>query len=242
MAYSYSANLFYKNINKTISTNLDSAKWLGIAPVFSNEDNLIVDGAYVSALPATKTEVKTINKNFNNNNLPSDIRLFNEASEEFIKSDKIKEYQYLHIATHGFVNSEKPELSAIILSSNKAGGNDGVLYSGEIYNIELNSDLVVLSACETGLGKVSKGEGIIGLTRALLYAGTNNIIVSLWKVSDASTSELMINFYDELLENLHTTNHKFAYADYLRTSKLRLIKSKKFGHPFFWSPFILIGN
>ncbi len=241
-AYSYSANLFYKNIQKTIKNGTKTANWLGIAPVFKDVKSLVINDIYISALPATETEVKTINQNFKNKNLGSELRVFKEASEEFIKSDEVKKYKYLHIATHGFVNSEKPELSAIILADNKSGGNDGVLYSGEIYNLELNSDLVVLSACETGLGKVSKGEGIIGLTRALLYAGTNNIIVSLWKVSDTSTSELMIDFYNELLEKMDNGNPKFAYAEYLRTAKLNMIKDKKLGHPFFWSPFILIGN
>ncbi len=241
-AYSYSANLFYKNIQKTLSNGVGNEYWLGVAPVFNDAKKIVVNDMYISALPATEEEVKTIDQNFKKKNLVSELKVFNEASEEFLKSSAVKKYKYIHIATHGFVNSEKPELSAIILSGNKSGGNDGVLYSGEIYNLELNSDLVVLSACETGLGKVSKGEGIIGLTRALLYAGTNNIIVSLWKVSDTSTSKLMIDFYDELLEKIDAGSSKFAYADYLRISKLAMIKDKKLGHPFFWSPFILIGN
>ncbi|OQY03647.1 MAG: hypothetical protein B6I20_04570 [Bacteroidetes bacterium 4572_117] len=243
-AYSYSANLFYKNIQKTAENGINDSlqNWLGIAPVFNQKKNLVINDFYISSLPASETEVKTINRKFKNKNLISDIKVFTDASEEFLKSDEIKDYKYLHIATHGFVNSEKPELSGIILAPIKTGGNDGVLYSGEIYNLELNSDLVVLSACETGLGKVSKGEGIIGLTRALLYAGTNNIIVSLWKVSDNSTSELMISFYDNLLDKFKNGDNKFAYSNYLRESKLDMIKNKKFAHPFFWSPFILIGN
>jgi len=243
-AYSYSANLFYKNINRTTGAenSLAENSWLGIAPVFNNVKNLVINDVYISPLPATEHEVKTINQEFKRNNLPADYKIFNDASEQFLKSDSIKKYKYLHIATHGFVNSEKPELSGIILSGDKSGGNDGVLYSGEIYNMELNADLVVLSACETGLGKISKGEGIIGLTRALLYAGTNNIIVSLWKVSDNSTSKLMIDFYDNFLKENDRENTKFAYSDYLREAKLNMLKDKKFGHPFFWSPFILIGN
>ena len=243
-AYSYSANLFYKNIQKTIENgNRHSGdSWLGIAPVFNDVKNLVINDIYISSLPATEKEVKTINQKFKQKNIDSEIKVFNDASEEFLKSDAIKKYKYLHIATHGFVNSEKPELSGIILADNKSGGNDGILYSGEIYNLELNSDLVVLSACETGLGKVSKGEGIIGLTRALLYAGTNNIVVSLWRVSDNSTADLMIDFYDYFLKEREAENSMFAYSDYLRMSKLNMIKDEKFGHPFFWSPFILIGN
>jgi len=215
-AYSYSANLFYKNIQKTVKNgSTDEESWLGIAPVFINVKNLVVNDVYISSLPATEREVKTINQKFKQRNFKADIKVFKDASEEFLKSEVVKNYKHLHIATHGFVNSEKPELSGIVFADNKSGGNDGVLYSGEIYNLELNSDLVVLSACETGLGKVSKGEGIIGFSRALLYAGTNNIIVSLWKVSDNSTSDLMIDFYDDFLKNTERENLKFAYSDYL---------------------------
>lgn len=244
IAYSYSANLYYKNIKRTISrSNKTNEKaWLGIAPVFNNVANYTVNDFFITPLPGTEKEVKTIDNEFIKNNLPADIRLFDAANEAFIKSEAIKKYDYLHIATHGFVNSEKPDRSGIILANNKAGGNDGVLYTGEIYNLELDADLVVLSACETGLGKVMKGEGIIGLSRALLYAGTNNIIVSLWKVSDISTSKLMIDFYDNFLKDKYNTDLRFNYAKYLQQAKLKMIKENKFGHPFFWSPFILVGN
>ena len=221
---------------------LSNRAWLGIAPVFKDAKNLMINEFFITPLPGSELEVKTIDNKFIQQGLPADMRLFDDASEEFIKSEAIKKYSFLHIATHGFVNSEKPELSGIILSTNKAGGNDGVLYSGEIYNLELNADLVVLSACETGLGKVMKGEGIIGLSRALLYAGTNNLIVSLWKVSDVSTSKLMIDFYDNYLKHSYDNQQKFAYAKYLQQAKLKMIKENKFGHPFFWSPFILVGN
>lgn len=244
VAYSYSANLYYKNISRTMrrSNNAPEKAWLGLAPVFNNVNGMMINDFFVTPLPGTEKEVKTIGDDFIKYNLPADVVLFDKASEEFIKSEAIKKYDYLHIATHGFVNSEKPELSAIIMSPNKAGGNDGVLYTGEIYNLELNADLVVLSACETGLGKVMKGEGIIGLSRALLYAGTNNIIVSLWKVSDVSTSELMIDFYDNFLKGKDRSDLRFEYAQYLRKAKLKMIQANKFGHPFFWSPFILVGN
>ena len=245
IAYSYSANLYYKNIRRTMSLTDSSSteSWLGIAPVFKNENNLVINDFFVTPLPGSEKEVNTIENEFIKHGLPADVLLFQDASEAYIKSEAIKKYKFLHIATHGFVNSEKPELSGIIMSTNKAGGNDGVLYSGEIYNLELNTDLVILSACETGLGKVLKGEGIIGLSRALLYAGTNNLIVSLWNVSDISTSQLMIDFYANWLKNENSrTDFRFAYAKDLQTAKLKMIKENKFGHPFFWSPFILVGN
>ena len=105
------------------------------------------------------------------------------------------------------------------------------------YNLEFDADLVVLSACETGLGKISKSEGIIGLSRALLYAGADNIIVSLWKVSDESTTKLMVDFYSNLLEN------EIDKAKALHDAKLKMIEQGgTFAHPFFWSPFVLIGK
>lgn len=118
-------------------------------------------------------------------------------------------------------------------------GNDGILYMGEIFNLKLNSELMVLSACETGLGKYERVEGVIGLTRALLYAGTKNIIVSLWQVSDKSTEKMMIDFYKDYLNN-YDDLYEFNYS--LRSAKLKLIKEGKYAHPFFWSPFILIGK
>lgn len=238
ISYNYSAGLSYIQNDKR--NDSISGNWLGVAPVFSNVNNLIINESFITPLPASEKEIETIKMKFESSGGKIEAKLFDAASEQFLKSPEIKEFDYLHIATHGFVNSEKPELSGIILSPVKDGGNDGVLYSGEIYSLELNADLVVLSACETALGKVSKGEGIIGLSRALLYAGTNNIMVSLWKVADESTSKLMIDFYDELLKKEDRLNT--AYTKSLHAAKQKMAKSKKFSHPFFWSPFVLIGQ
>ncbi len=109
-----------------------------------------------------------------------------------------------------------------------------------MFNLKLNAELVILSACETGLGKYEKGEGVIGLTRALLYAGSKNIIVSLWKVSDASTNKLMVDFYTNFLNEKSSKSKN--YSKHLQKAKLKLIKEGKYAHPFFWSPFILIGR
>jgi CHAT domain-containing protein len=151
------------------------------------------------------------------------------------KSADISGYKYLHLATHGIVHESKPELSRIFLSPDAT--EDGSLYSGEIFGLSINADLVALSACETGLGKIEKGEGIIGLSRSLMYAGAKNMMVSLWQVSDASTSELMIEFYRQHLH--HSTNMKFA--DDLRKAKLGLLKGDTYQDPYYWAPFVLIG-
>ena len=109
------------------------------------------------------------------------------------------------------------------------------MYSDEIYNLNLNADLVVLSACESGLGKIVKGEGIIGLTRGFIYSGARNIVVSLWQVADKSTSELMIEFYRNILDGK-------SYSSSLREAKLKLIKDGTYSYPLEWSPFVLIGK
>jgi len=116
------------------------------------------------------------------------------------------------------MNEEKPELSGLILAQDKTSHEDNILFTGEIYNLKFNADLTVLSACETGLGKISEGEGVIGLSRALIYAGTKNLMVSLWKVSDQSTSKLMIEFYTNLLKDKKGN----SYSKHLRNLLMKV--------------------
>ena len=267
ISYSYSANLFYQTFFKNASstgkiTNLND--WLAFAPIFDNQeeqsiaisglelqrqleglktDSMMIHrsmftGNYIRPLPATETETEAIFELYDGNNLKAKVLLHSNANEKSIKSGELEQYKVLHFATHGFINSERPELSGLLLAQDTTGGEDGVLYSGEIYNLKLNADLVVLSACETGLGKIQKGEGIIGLTRALLYAGAKNIIVSLWQVPDKSTSDLMVDFY----RNLLAIKGQISYSEALRNAKLRMISEGNNTYPFFWSPFILIGK
>ena len=155
--------------------------------------------------------------------------------EESIKSGQVKDQSLIHLATHGLVNESQPELSRIFLS-HRSGKEDGNLYSGEIYNLRLDADLVTLSACQTGLGKISKGEGVIGLSRALVYAGANNIIVSFWNVADESTAEFMADFYRLVLDQPAD-----SYSRNLQQAKLNMIKNSQHAAPFYWAPFILIG-
>ncbi len=155
----------------------------------------------------------------------TDIR--DEAGEFFIKSIDSEEFKFIHIASHGFINSQKPEFSGILFANDNIDDNDGILLMNEIFDIKLNSDLIVLSAFETGIKEFRRGEGVLGLTRALLYTGTKNIVISLWQVSDESTVNLMLNFYEDILnkyENPYGFNHS------LRTAKLKLIKEGKYAH------------
>jgi CHAT domain-containing protein len=126
------------------------------------------------------------------------VYLEREANETQLKAGAWGDYRILHLATHGRVNEKNPKLSGLVLTrEDSSSKEDGILHLGEIYNLNLNADLVVLSACETGLGQVAKGEGIIGLTRGFLDAGASNLLVSLWQVSDATTADLMVDFCDK---------------------------------------------
>ncbi len=162
--------------------------------------------------------------------------LGSEASEEDVKNNpSLKDAWRIHFAVHGFTDETRPELSGLVLALDGDHAEDGLLQVYEIFNLQLDADLVVLSACDTGLGLNVNGEGLLGVTRALLYAGASSVVVSLWQVADISTSELMIRFY----ENLEGKDDK---ADALRLSKLAMIRGGRFGHPYFWAPFILIGQ
>ena len=116
-----------------------------------------------------------------------------------------------------------------------ADREDGFLQTYEIAYLDLASDMVVLSACETGLGRLTSGEGVVGLWRAFLYAGTDSLVVSMWKVSDYSTKELMVRFYRHLIHD------EVSRSEALRSAQLEMMQRKGFGHPFHWAAFTLIG-
>lgn len=183
-------------------------------------------------LPATEDEVTRIATIFSPR---SKVALKDFATEREIKYADLTKFDYLHFATHGTADEQTPGLSKLFL--NASDTEDGSLYAGEIFNLNLQARLAVLSACETGLGKLSKGEGVIGLSRALSYAGASNVVVSFWSVADESTAMLMEDFYRFLL------SHKSdRYSDALRASKLKMIQSQTYSAPYYWAPFILIGR
>jgi CHAT domain-containing protein len=193
------------------------------------------DGSYLSSLPGTADEVSAIVEIFKKNNRPAESFLYAAASEQQIKQTGLSRSRYVHIATHGLVNEQQPNLSGLILYPDSSAQEDHILYSGEIYNLSLCADLVVLSACETGLGKVAGGEGLLGLSRAFFYAGADNLLVSLWKVDDLATAILMKAFYHHHLED-----EKTGFTSALRQAKIEMIGSDTYSHPFFWSAFVLV--
>ncbi|MEM7550347.1 MAG: CHAT domain-containing tetratricopeptide repeat protein [Bacteroidota bacterium] len=226
VGYFYSASLFLQN---DIERAKDPSIFLCAPVTFNGFDKSLSD------LPATLDEVQSISKHFQNKGFSSALVSREESQEALIKERSLNNYSYLHFATHGYVDEYRPELSRIFLAKSKF--EDGNLYTGEIYNLKLQAELVTLSACQTGLGKISKGEGIIGLSRALLYAGAENLIVSLWSVADQSTSNLMVDFYDDLI-----SSNSISFSNSLRSTKLNMIKNKIYSDPYYWAPFILVGK
>jgi CHAT domain-containing protein len=183
-------------------------------------------------LPATEKEVTGIGALFNAGT--KKLITHQEANEAEVKSKDLSQFNLLHFATHGIVDEVDPERSRIFL--NEKSGEDGELFASEIYNLSMNAELAVLSACQTGLGKYSEGEGVIGLSRALVYAGAKNLVVSFWSVADESTAELMTDFYTDLVKD-----ETKSFRESLRNAKKKMINNGKFAEPYYWAPFILIG-
>ncbi len=238
ISYNYSAFLTIARYKEPV--NLDKFQWLGIAPVFDAANTTYFKDNQVPPIPETLNEISEIAKHLGEQKIITKMLIRKDADETNIKNIDLKQYKIIHIATHGTVNTENPELSGLFLSQDTTKKEDGMLYSGEIYNLKLNADLIILSACETGLGKIIKGEGVIGLGRALLYAGAKNIIASFWQVSDASTAVLMTNFYDNI--NKKAKRDNISFSENLYNAKLKMINEGKFAHPYFWSPFVIIGE
>ncbi|NES25305.1 MAG: CHAT domain-containing protein, partial [Symploca sp. SIO3E6] len=153
-------------------------------------------------------------------------------------SPQLSQYRIVHFATHGLLNSEHPELSGIVLSLVDEQGNptNGFLRLHDVFNLNLPAELVVLSACETGLGKEVKGEGLVGLTRGFMYAGALRVLVSLWNVNDAATAEMMSRFYRLMLqEGLSATAA-------LRAAQLEMQQESQWQAPYYWAGFTLQGE
>ena len=153
-------------------------------------------------------------------------------------SGELSKYRYVHFATHGFLDSERPDLSAVVLSLVDEQGKpqDGFLSAHDIYNLKLPAELVVLSACQTGLGKEIKGEGLVGLTRGFMYAGAARVVVSLWNVNDKATADLMTKFYEKMLKQ----GERPAAA--LRAAQVEMWKQKQWQSPYYWAAFTMQGE
>ena len=161
-----------------------------------------------------------------------------DASRETVLGGGLGQYRYVHFATHGVMDSERPGLSALVLSTVDEQGRpqDGFLRANDIYKLKLPAELVVLSACQTGLGKEIKGEGLVGLTRGFMYAGAARVVVSLWSVNDRATADLMAAFYERMLKR----GERPAAA--LRAAQVEMWKRKRWQSPYYWAAFTMQGE
>ncbi len=161
-----------------------------------------------------------------------------EANRDLVTSGSLNQYRMLHFATHGLLNSQTPELSGLVFSLVDENGQSrlGVLRLNDVFNLRLTADLVVLSACRTGLGKEIRGEGAISLARGFMYAGVPRVISSLWAVNDLAAAELMDRLYQQMLIVGKTP------AAALRAAQLALWKEKRWASPYYWAGFILQGD
>lgn len=183
-------------------------------------------------LPAARQEVEALAQRYKG------FFAFDSLATERLLREKAVDYSIIHLATHGILDEKRPILSSLALTENNDTLYDNFWRAHEISKMELNADLVVLSACQTGYGRFETGNGIASLARSFMYAGAPSLVVSLWQVSDVSTSRLLQLFYDKLHQGLDK-------AQALRQAKLQYIsnvESPQAAHPAFWSPFILMGD
>ena len=191
----------------------------------------------LARLSGTRAEANQIAKLSRASGEEADVWLDFDASEANIRQRDLSRYRVVHFATHGLLDAERPQFTGLALTLVGETQADGFLRVGEVFNLRLGAPLVVLSACETGLGKEKRGEGVIGLTRAFMYAGAPTVGVSLWSVADRSTAELMPDFYKRLLASPATSP-----SAAMRAAQLNMIAGQKYSAPFYWAPFVLVGD
>jgi len=249
VSYAYASSLIHSDSGE--DATFDS-QLLGVAPVFDLESQSVAMKAdyrnifekdpdifrqgsdQLKSLPYTKTEIEEIAKIFKDNKEKATLLYRNNAQKENLVQH-LSKARIIHIATHGLLNKSNPYLSGLALypDSDTMDRND-VFYHYELYDMEVDADLVVLSACKTGTGEIVEGEGVMALPRGFIHAGVPNVVASLWKVHDEKTKALMVAFYKHLLQD------NVSYSEALRQAKLDCIEKGYL--PLDWAGFVLIGN
>jgi CHAT domain-containing protein/Tfp pilus assembly protein PilF len=229
-------------------------------PVFSGNDERIKNPSSATTEQAVESANPGLNRSRGNNNVQFNRLKFTRQEAQIIQalvpansrtesldfaasratatSPNLSQYKIVHFATHGLVNSTHPELSGVILSLVDEKGNplNGFLRLTDIFNLKLAANLVVLSACQTGLGQNIQGEGMVGLTRGFMYAGAQRVVVSLWSVDDEGTATLMSSFYQGMLQKGLTP------AAALRAAQLEMLQQEQWHSPYYWAAFTLQGE
>ena len=234
ISYNYSATLLSEMINKKHSANRES--FLGFAPSFGadNQDGVTMRNRRFALAPLNYNdkEIQKVQKILGTGK----VYVGKEALESIFRKNA-SNYQIIHFATHGMANDRDPDFSLLAFTEIPDSIENEFLYVSDLYNIKLNADLVVLSACETGLGELRKGEGVISLARGFSYAGAKGIFTTLWSVNDMSTSMIIESFYKYLKQGKDKD-------EALHLAKLDFLKQvdNKQAHPFLWAPYIFIGD
>jgi CHAT domain-containing protein len=191
-------------------------------------------------LPEAERQVRTLGQLYG----PQRSRIYvgAEAREDRFKAEAGK-YRIIQLATHGVLNNANPMYSNVVLSqSGEDSKEDGLLEGWEIMDMDLKADLVILSACDTARGRIGAGEGVIGLTWAFFVGGTPTTIVSQWRVESASTTDLMLNFHQNLKSASGGARYAMTKAEALRQAELKLLHTRNYQHPFFWAGFVVMGD
>ena len=237
--YEYSATLWWQN---TVIKNTRQASFAGFAPTYQGSNLLAARGNTYPLLDRSETfmplkhnqsEVNLLAKTLNG------YTLTGTAATEAAFKKTAKNYGVLHLAMHAYVNDKKPNYSHLVFAPSTDSIEDRYLYAYELYNMQLNADLAVLSACETGNGQIQKGEGVMSLSRAFKYAGVPNIVMSFWKADDFYTKYIMTHFY-QFLKSGTGKNEALQQAKIAQIASAK--DNKEAAHPFYWANFVLVGN
>jgi CHAT domain-containing protein len=247
--YVSSATAFFANVSSSGIATEYTKQFAGVAPVdFPNKgpgpgpgpEMSLYRGCAFNSLPHTEEEVGAICDLYGKE---KSLGLLREAAtKEALGQHDVLGARYLHIATHGAANENRPLFSGLLLSAG-VNGESGFFSGFDILKLRVSAEMVVLSACDTGLGKLVQGEGLIGLTRSFLQAGAKSVVVSLWEVDDYATAELMKRFYTAL-----EADDSLEKTEALRGAKESMIKNppkatddRDRTHPYYWAPFIFVG-
>ena len=234
VSYGYSSTILLNSLHK--SNNAAHHSILSFAPSFQADDKALLAelkerGAEFVSLPGTKNEVAQIL------DIAGGEPYLDENASEANFKQLAPEYQVLHIATHGIIDDKNPMKSGLVFSKENDSIEDGFLNVYELYSLRLNADMAVLSACNSGYGKLQQGEGVMSMARAFLYAGVPGIVMSQWSVNDKSSAKIMVSFYKGL-------NSGLSKAQAMQKAKLDYLQNadKLTANPYFWAGFVVIGN
>lgn len=235
VSYAYSSTLLHKADLKKFPSK---KKVFAMAPSYENISRTPVDSLFnhrqkttlLMPIPGAKQEVENISKIFRSDNW------IGEEATESTFTEKATGYAILHLAMHTIVNDENPMYSKLVFYQEKGQESDNLLNTYELFDLNLNAEMAVLSACNTGYGKLQRGEGIMSLARGFLYAGVPNIVMTLWPIEDAATADIMKQFYENLSDGMQKD-------DALRKAKLDFLENTDMltAHPHFWASFVNIG-